>query len=112
MTEKIKIIKTEKTKDYIQKEIEELRYFKNKLLLDSDWTQLYDSGLTIKNVLKWREWRETVRDINFDAYPSDHNLRSIMEKVDLVKLLKPEILKATSKNIFYRILSRTVLFIM
>ena len=67
MPQKIKIIGLLKTDDYIQKEVDAVEATKQKLLKDSDWTQLCDSPLDALSILKWRHWRHTVRQVAVTA---------------------------------------------
>lgn len=40
-----------------------IRSVRNRLLSDSDWTQLNDVPLTVEMVQKWAEYRQELRDI-------------------------------------------------
>lgn len=45
----------------------EARILRDKLLAASDWTQLVDAPLTESNVLQWRSYRQTLRDLDLQA---------------------------------------------
>ena len=54
-----------------------IRYIRNKLLADSDWTQLADSPLSSSKKTEWATYRQSLRDLtdNLDSngvatYPS------------------------------------------
>jgi hypothetical protein len=54
-----------------------IRYIRNKLLADSDWTQLVDSPLSSSKKTEWATYRQSLRDLtdNLDSngvatYPS------------------------------------------
>lgn len=61
---KIKITKLAKTEEYISKEFNSVISFQKSLLSDTDWTQIYDSGLTTVSILAWRLWRFEVRSVH------------------------------------------------
>ena len=71
MPQKIQIIKLEKTSEYLKKEIDAVKSIQNKLLRDSDWTQVPDSGILVTDCLKWRHWRHKVRAITVNAINYD-----------------------------------------
>lgn len=48
-----------------------IRIIKNKLLLDSDWTQLPDISLTPEKVAEWRVYRQTLRDFTTTCDPDN-----------------------------------------
>ncbi len=79
---KIKILKTTKTKEYIQNEIESVKIFKNKLLQDSDYTQVFDCNLSTIEILSWRVWRYKIREIkiNEDNYEDKLILLNYMKE--------------------------------
>lgn len=66
MTAPLKIgkIKTEKTDEQENSAWAEVMSHKNKLLLNSDWTQLPDSGLTDECIDQWKGWRQQLKNIN------------------------------------------------
>lgn len=43
-------------------QLDEIRIIRNKLLLDSDWTQLLDAPLNDSQIKKWSEYRKALRD--------------------------------------------------
>lgn len=40
-----------------------VREWRNRLLFDSDWTQLLDSPVSTENISLWRSYRQELRDI-------------------------------------------------
>ena len=48
-----------------------IRIIKNKLLLDSDWTQLPDITLTPEKVAEWRVYRQLLRDFIYTCDPDN-----------------------------------------
>lgn len=40
----------------------DLREYRNRLLIESDWTQLIDTPLTAEQVAAWRQYRQALRD--------------------------------------------------
>ena len=79
MPQKIQIIKLEKTSEYLKKEIDAVKSIKNKLLKDSDWTQILDSELLISDRLRWRHWRHLVRSISATAINYDQSAIKLEE---------------------------------
>lgn len=61
---KIKITKLEKPLEYKERELNDVKSMRKKLLQESNWTQIFDSGLTTIEILAWRIWRLYVRTIN------------------------------------------------
>lgn len=55
----------------LQKKWNLIRQKRDKLLLESDWTQLDDSPITLENKLEWAEYRQKLRDIT-DAKSPEH----------------------------------------
>jgi len=51
--------------------LNKIRITKNKLLLDSDWTQLPDVALTPEKVTEWRVYRQTLRDFTSTCDPDN-----------------------------------------
>lgn len=94
MPQKIKIVKLEKTAQYISTEMAMLKTQARQLLSSSDWTQLPDSGLTTICQLRFRVWRNNIRLINFAEYDS------ALEAFNDLKKRRPEIVKATGKYRF------------
>ena len=79
MPQKIQILKLEKPTEYLNKEIDAVKSIKSKMLRDSDWTQMLDTGLIVTDCLKWRHWRHkvrsvTVNSINYDSSEDVLNL--------------------------------------
>ena len=90
MPQKIKILKLKKPDDYIQNELIILQSLRNKLLSNSDWTQLPDNGLTIKNIMQWRFWRHKIR--SFEASDSDR-YDELVSELKALEEIKPAIIK-------------------
>tara|TARA_S200002703_G_scaffold121573_1_gene107449 strand:+ start:1561 stop:1791 length:231 start_codon:yes stop_codon:yes gene_type:complete len=49
--------------------LEHLRYERNKLLLECDWTQGIDSPLSDSKKIEWATYRQQLRDITKTASP-------------------------------------------
>lgn len=60
---KIKITKLEKPLEYREREFRDVKIKQKKLLQESDWTQIFDSGLTTIEIITWRIWRLQVRSV-------------------------------------------------
>lgn len=97
MPQKIKILRLEKPEEYKINEITVIRSFRNKLLLSTDWTQLIDNNLSVKNILEWRYWRNNVRCISVSTYDIIENSR---KKLDTLDLTKPKIENKQSWQIY------------
>lgn len=67
---KIGNLRTEKTDEQENLAWAEVLSHKNKLLLNSDWTQLSDSGLTEESIEQWRGWRQQLKNINRSNFSS------------------------------------------
>lgn len=50
--------------DQLQQKINNIKYTRNKLLLDSDWTQLPDVQLTQAEIDECKVYRQELRDLN------------------------------------------------
>lgn len=98
MIQKIQILKLRKPEEYIQRDLSILRAGKNKLLTSSDWTQVLDCGLSAKNILQWRYWRNSVRELDVTNHAL---LAETEEKVKLLGANKPEITKRTTEQFVY-----------
>lgn len=48
-----------------------IRNERNKLLLESDWTQLTDSPLTPENKSEWESYRQELRDVTSQSDPKN-----------------------------------------
>jgi len=90
MPQKIKILKLQKPAEYVQNELDILRGLRNKLLVSTDWTQLIDSGLSLKCVLLWRVWRHKLRAIELKDTKRLHDLTATISQMDLNR---PKIIK-------------------
>lgn len=91
---KIKILKTTKTKEYIQNEIESVKIFKNKLLHDSDYTQIFDCNLSTIEILSWRVWRYKIRSIEIN----EDNYEDTLVLLNYLKDNKPAAFKSKIKK--------------
>ena len=64
-----------KTEEEIQQENEykwiEIRNKRNRLLFESDWTQLSDSPLSAEKKIEWMTYRQELRDITKYASPDE-----------------------------------------
>ncbi len=62
-----------KTQQEITQEIESkwisIRYERNQLLSESDWTQLPDSPLTNQKQTEWQTYRQALRDVTIQPNP-------------------------------------------
>lgn len=65
----------QKTQDEINKETEQkwetIRAERNNLLLQSDWTQLYDVPLTTEIKQQWMDYRQELRDVTQQTDPDN-----------------------------------------
>lgn len=68
MVQKIGKLRTEKTVEQEQNDWAEVLSHRNKLLLNSDWTQAADSGLTEECVSQWKDWRRQLKNITRGNY--------------------------------------------
>jgi hypothetical protein len=68
MIEKIGNVTVEKTDEQERQAWAEVLSHRNKLLFNSDWTQLPDCGLTETSIAQWRSWREQLKNINQTNY--------------------------------------------
>lgn len=63
MIKKISKIQTERTAEQETNVWLEVLSHRNKLLLNSDWTQLADCGLTDECVYQWKSWRQQLKNV-------------------------------------------------
>lgn len=67
----------EKTQEEINNEVQSLwpgiRERRNQLLAESDWTQLYDSPLSVEKKTEWATYRQDLRDLSKD-FPNPQSL--------------------------------------
>lgn len=63
----LSVVQTESQEDKLWASVLSHR---NKLLANSDWTQLADSGLTDACVSQWKDWRKQLKSINRANYGS------------------------------------------
>lgn len=96
MPQKIKLIKLEKPAEYIFKEKSSLRAQVAKLLKDSDWTQLPDSGLRLPTQLLFRFWRAQLRSVDFSL-----ELDELGQIVAKLKSSVPTIIKRRGEKYRY-----------
>lgn len=90
MPQKIKILSLRKTEEYIKKELDNLKARRNKLLISSDWTQIIDNGLSMKNILEWRYWRNKIRNIKCNNIS---NLLEIENEISFYEENRPQVIK-------------------
>jgi hypothetical protein len=64
MIQKIGNLSVQKTEEQESQLWAEVFSHRNKLLSNSDWTQVVDSGLTPVCVQQWRDWRKQLKSIN------------------------------------------------
>lgn len=58
--------------EYITQRWNEVRVWRNKLLQESDWTQLLDSSLTEQAKILYKTYRQQLRDITITYnHPND-----------------------------------------
>lgn len=72
MAQKIHQLQLSKTDVQEAKEWAEVLSHRNKLLMNSDWTQLPDAGLTEECVQNWRNWRAIARQLRRSNHPDIH----------------------------------------
>lgn len=94
MPQKIKIIKLEKTEQYLAKELALLKGQAKALLTSTDWTQLPDSELSTACQLRFRIWRNLIRRLDY----SDFDKSS--QELEGLKTNRPEIKKSCGKYRF------------
>lgn len=83
MPQKIKIIRTEKTEEYLERERTALASIRNKMIQDTNWTQLIDSNLRLYSVVEFCYWRHKLR--NLSLIDKDN----FTQEIDKLKLNKP-----------------------
>lgn len=76
---KIKILKTEKTKEAVATEFASIQQQQNKLLSDSMWTQLADSGLKTSIMFRWQVWRSKLRAIKANQFNDPEKFAETIE---------------------------------
>lgn len=64
MVTKITNLNTERTAEQEKNVWLEVLSHRNKLLLNSDWTQMSDSGLTETCINQWKTWRQQLKNVN------------------------------------------------
>lgn len=99
MPQKIKILKLEKPREYIIKQIESIKAAQQKMLKDSDWTQLMDCPLSTLDILKWKYWRFKVRTIRV----TEDNYEQSSEKLHTLSKSSP---KKTDSKLYKTIYTR------
>ena len=68
-------IQTYRIKTELEIEIElnskwsQIRFQRNKLLLECDWTQLVDTQLTSEKKIEWQTYRQLLRDVTLQSDP-------------------------------------------
>lgn len=88
MSKKISIVKTEKTEEYLTTEWTTVLSVRDKLIQDSDWTQLFDSGLTLCCKLKFEHWRSKLKRIKKQKFKTPDEAKI---HIDFLKLKKPDL---------------------
>ncbi len=79
--EENEVVEYQKVRNKTQQEIEDetegrwraIRYQRNTLLLECDWTQLADSPLTNQKQTEWQIYRQSLRDITTQSNPFSIN---------------------------------------
>jgi hypothetical protein len=79
--EENEVVEYQKVRNKTQQEIEDetegmwraIRYRRNELLLECDWTQLADSPLTNQKQTEWQIYRQSLRDITTQSNPFSIN---------------------------------------
>ena len=79
---KIHNIKTTKTDEYKRREMVETISLKKKLLLETDYTQIQDSGISFMGIMMWRLWRHRVRSVQItpDTYEECENRLKVLDQ--------------------------------
>ena len=83
MVKRIDKVKISKTEEQTDNEWGEVFSHRNKLLLNSDWTQLPDAGLTEDCVVQFRGWRKqlkTISRVNYSNKAVASQMISSLEK--------------------------------
>lgn len=70
MAKKIKNLRLSTTEKKENDGWGEVKSYRNKHLINSDWTQTADAGLTEANIKRWADWRRELRRINRRNYAS------------------------------------------
>jgi hypothetical protein len=78
---KIKRLKFSKTAEQEDTLWGEVLSHKNKLLADTDWTQLEDSGLTPESSAQWRGWRDQLKRVTRANFGNRDDARRVIEKL-------------------------------
>lgn len=76
---KIGNLRTTKTPKQELDRWSELKSHRNKLLLNSDWTQARDSNLTEANIGFWADWRRELKRINRSNYASIEQAKKALD---------------------------------
>lgn len=88
---KIHSIRTQKTEQAIEAEFAQIEQRQNKMLLESMWTQLADSGLKTSIMYRWQIWRTKVKQVKRNEY-SDPRL--YQNALDELKSQQPPLIYA------------------
>lgn len=98
---KIKNIKAVNTVDKINSEWLEVLSKRNKLLQDSDWTQLEDVTMDSFVKKQWREWRQKLRNV---SKKNNSSLEQIKYVIDLLEKERP-IIKKIDETLFHQLIN-------
>lgn len=78
---KIKINRTQKTKEAIAAEFAHLEQQQQKMLLETMWTQLPDSGLKLSIMFRWQVWRTRLRALKQQTFVSPEQLSAAISAI-------------------------------
>ena len=78
---KISNLKTEKTSETIEREWTTALSIKHKLLRNSDWTQLLDSGLSLACRLRFEYWRLLVRRVTRSKFKTPEDAEAELTRL-------------------------------
>ena len=81
MIKKIKNIKWSESKNQEEVKWIELIAKRNRLLLESDWTQLPDVNLTEQSRTQWKNWRESLRQLSRFSIKSTEDYKNKLNKL-------------------------------
>tara|TARA_Y100000356_G_C11046106_1_gene176186 strand:+ start:131 stop:355 length:225 start_codon:yes stop_codon:yes gene_type:complete len=70
-------------------ELEALRFHRNGLLRESDWTVMPDSPLSDDKKAEWKIYRQALRDITKTAKPKSSYLNGILDTSSVTFPEKP-----------------------
>ena len=73
----------------MSEELNFLRQHRNKLLIESDWTQANDSPLSDDKKAEWKTYRQALRDITKTAKPKMNSSYSNLDMSSVTWPTKP-----------------------